>query len=160
MLHAPLIIRFFFIFFRTAMASSCTQLCLKCRSLLYSKTMANVWQYSAQVRHCTTVTRLQANILNGSSIINRGSPATACAKKWWKQQMFCYSDLSAKHVETEPKEDKDVDELSRTEAVASSKNPLVPFRDAVPVTESQTSFGTYYFTFQQTSGFHVNVINR
>lgn len=49
--------------------------------------------------------------------------------------MFCYSDITAKHLATEAKEDK---ELPRVDVVAY-KSPLLPVRDAVPVTESQVS---------------------
>ncbi|KAM6903651.1 transcription termination factor 3, mitochondrial isoform 1-T2 [Lycodopsis pacificus] len=112
-----------------AMASSCTQLCLQCRSLLCSKTVANTWQYYTQVRHCIRVTRVPTKILDGSSII-KGNRVTNQAREMWKQQMFCYSDLAAKHLATEAKEDKAVEETSRADVVAY-KSPLLPIRDAV-----------------------------
>ncbi|XP_044026702.1 transcription termination factor 3, mitochondrial isoform X2 [Siniperca chuatsi] len=117
------------------MASSCTQLCLQCRHLLRSKKVAGTWQYSTQVRHCTTVTRVPTKVLNASSII-KGNHTTTQARQRWKQQMFCYSDLTAKHLAIESKEDKDIEELSSANVVAY-KRPLLPIRDAVPVTESQ-----------------------
>lgn len=58
--------------------------------------------------------------------------------------MFCYSDLTAKHLATEVKEDKDIEELSRVQVVAY-KSSLLPIRDAMPVTESQVSLGMYCF---------------
>ncbi|XP_074468419.1 transcription termination factor 3, mitochondrial isoform X1 [Sebastes fasciatus] len=119
------------------MASSCTQLCLQCRSLLCSKTVASTCRYYTQVRHCITVTGVPTKILNGSSII-KGNQTTTQARQRWKQQMFCYSDLAAKHLATEVKEAKDVEETSRADVVAY-KSPLLPIRDAVPVTESQIS---------------------
>lgn len=128
---------------RVVMASTCAQLCLKCRSLLCSKTVATTWQYSTQVCHCTTVTRVATKILNGSSFF-RGNHRTTQARQRWKQQIFCYSDLMAKHLATEAKEDKSTEELSRTDAVAY-KSHLLPIRDAVPVSESQMPLGTYLF---------------
>lgn len=58
--------------------------------------------------------------------------------------MFCYSDLTTKHLATEAKEDKDIEELSGANVVVY-KSPLSPIRDAVPVTESRISLGTYWF---------------
>ncbi|XP_041811682.1 transcription termination factor 3, mitochondrial [Chelmon rostratus] len=117
------------------MASSCTQLCLKCRGLLCSKTVASAWSYSTQLRHCTKVAILPAKILNGSSAIEGNHTTTG--RQQWKQQMFCYSDLTAKHLATEAKESNDIEDLSRADVVAYKTAPI---RDAVPVTESQTSF--------------------
>lgn len=119
------------------MASSCTQLCLKCRNLLCSKSVASVWHYSTQVRHCTKVASLPTKILNGSSVI-KGNHKTTQARQQWKQQMFCYSDFAVRHLATEAKEDKEIEELPRDDAVAY-KSPLVPITDAVPVTESPAS---------------------
>ncbi|XP_029299795.1 transcription termination factor 3, mitochondrial isoform X2 [Cottoperca gobio] len=113
-------------------------LCLQGRSLLGSKTVARNWQYYTQVCHCITVTRVPTKILNGSSI-NKGNHTTPQARQRWKQQMFCYSDLAAKHLATEAKENKDVEGVS-TADVVENKSPLLPIRDAVSVTESQISF--------------------
>lgn len=55
--------------------------------------------------------------------------------------MFCFSDFTAKHLSTEG---KDIEELSRADVVVY-KSPLLPNRDAVPVTESQMPLGTYWF---------------
>nr|XP_046273474.1 transcription termination factor 3, mitochondrial isoform X2 [Scatophagus argus] len=119
------------------MASFCTQLGLQCRSFLCSKTVASIWWYPTQIRHCTTVTKLPTKILNGSSVIS-GNNIKTQARQRWKQQMFCYSDFSAKHMETEAKEDKGIEELSRPN-VEAYRGPLLPIREAVPVTESQMS---------------------
>ncbi|XP_010736239.2 transcription termination factor 3, mitochondrial [Larimichthys crocea] len=119
------------------MASCCTQLCLQCRRLLPPQMVARTWRYSTQLGHCTTVTGLPPKILNGPTVV-RGDHTVAEARQRWKQQMFCYSDFTAKHLATEAKEDKDIEELSRAVDVAY-KSPLMPIRDAVPVTESQIS---------------------
>lgn len=137
------------------MASSCTQLCLQCRSLIRSKTVASTWQYSARVRHCTTVTRSPTKFLNGSLVI-RGNLTATQARQRWKQQAFCYSDLTAKHLAAEAKEDKDIEELSGANVVAY-KSPLLPIRDAAPVTESQISLGTYWFAAVDHKNFSFNV---
>lgn len=133
----------FSFFFRVIMASCCTQLCLQCRRLLPPQMVARTWRYSTQLGHCTTVTGLPPKILNGPTVV-RGDHTVAEARQRWKQQMFCYSDFTAKHLATEAKEDKDIEELSRAVDVAY-KSPLMPIRDAVPVTESQISLGTYWF---------------
>lgn len=134
----------YFFHCRFAMASSCTQLCLKCRGLLCSKTVASAWNYSTQLRHCTKVAILPAKILNGSSAIEGNHTTTG--RQQWKQQMFCYSDLTAKHLATEAKESNDIEDLSRADVVAYKTAPI---RDAVPVTESQTSFGkTFSFNIR------------
>ncbi|XP_018553600.1 transcription termination factor 3, mitochondrial isoform X1 [Lates calcarifer] len=112
---------------RVTMASSCAQLCLKCRSLLCSKTVATTWQHSTQVRHCRTVTPVITKVLNGSSFFS-GNHRTSPASQRWKQQMFCYSELSVKHLATEAKEDKFKEELSRADVVAY-KSPLLPVNE-------------------------------
>ncbi|CAK6949423.1 transcription termination factor 3%2C mitochondrial [Scomber scombrus] len=119
------------------MASSCAQLCLRCRSLLSSKTSTLTWQQSTQIRHCTAVSRVPNKILNGSSFIS-GNHTTTRARQIWKQQTCYYSDFSTKHLETEAKEYKHTEELLRTDVVPY-KSPLLPIRDAAPVTENQMS---------------------
>lgn len=57
--------------------------------------------------------------------------------------MVCYSDLAAKHLAAEAKEDK---VFEGTADVVAYQSPLLPVRDAVPVTESQIPLGTYWFT--------------
>ena len=53
--------------------------------------------------------------------------------------MCYYSDITAKNLTTEAKEEKDIEELS-TANVVVYKSPLLPVRDA----ESQMSLGTYW----------------
>lgn len=65
------------------------------------------------------------------------------AKQTWKKHLHYYSDFTAKHVATEGKSSKDVEELSGGDAVYL--RPLSPTREAVSVTESQTPSGTYLF---------------
>ncbi|XP_023267947.1 transcription termination factor 3, mitochondrial [Seriola lalandi dorsalis] len=117
------------------MTSSCALLCLRCRSFLCSKTGATTWQYTTQVRHCTTVTSVATKIPNGFSFF-RGNHRTNQARQRWKQQMLSYSDLTARNLATEAKEDKFTEELSRTDVVAY-KSPLLPIRDAVSLKEIQ-----------------------
>ncbi|XP_030267021.1 transcription termination factor 3, mitochondrial [Sparus aurata] len=105
------------------MAASCTQLCLQCRRLLCSTTVASTRLYSTQLRHCTTVTGLLTRILNGSPVI-WGNHTTTPARQRWKQQMFCSSYSSTTHA---------------TEAKELSRADVVTIRDAAPVTESQIS---------------------
>lgn len=50
--------------------------------------------------------------------------------------MFCYSDLAAKHLGAEAKEDKNVEGTSKADVIAY-KSPLLPATDVVPMTESQ-----------------------
>ncbi|CAB1457031.1 unnamed protein product [Pleuronectes platessa] len=71
-------------------------------------------------------------------VLCAGSHRATQARQRWKQQMFYYSDLSAKHLATEAKEDKSTEESSRTDVVAY-RSPLSPIRDAVPGNENQMS---------------------
>lgn len=114
---------------RITMAASCTQLCLHCRRLLCSTTVASTRLYSTQLRHCTTVTGLLTRILNGSPVI-WGNHTTTPARQRWKQQMFCSSYSSTTHA---------------TEAKELSRADVVTIRDAAPVTESQISLGKYWW---------------
>lgn len=58
--------------------------------------------------------------------------------------MFSYSDFATKHLASDAKEDKAIEELSSANVVAY-KSPLLPIRDAVPMSESQMPIGTYWF---------------
>ncbi len=60
--------------------------------------------------------------------------------------MLYYSDLTTKHLATDAKEDKDDKDLSRADVVLH-KSPLLPVRDAAPVTENQLPLGTDLFAF-------------
>ncbi|XP_072226972.1 transcription termination factor 3, mitochondrial isoform X2 [Leuresthes tenuis] len=114
------------------MASTCAQLCLRCRGLLGSK--ANSWQH--YVRHCVTMTREFPQISNGLFIMkNRTATQTRLR---WKQQMCHYNYMTARYLSTEAKESKCTDELSRADIV-SYENPPMPFTDAVSMTQNQLS---------------------
>lgn len=126
------------LFDRITMASSCAQLCLRCRSLLSSKTATLTWQQSTQVRHCTAVSRVPNKILNGS-LFTSGNHTTPRARQIWKQQACYYSDFTTKHLKTEAK-DEHIEELLKMDVVPY-KSPLLPIRDAAPVTESQMPLG-------------------
>ncbi|XP_042362524.1 transcription termination factor 3, mitochondrial [Plectropomus leopardus] len=119
------------------MASSCTQLYLQCRNLFLSRTVARTCQYSTQVHHCVTHTRVSIKIPLGYSFF-KGNHTTTQARQRWKQQMLCYSDLAATHPGTEAKEDKYVEGTLREDVVAY-RSPLLPIGDVVPVIESQMS---------------------
>ncbi|XP_034016532.1 transcription termination factor 3, mitochondrial [Thalassophryne amazonica] len=116
------------------MASSCAQLCLRCRSLLCSKTAGVTWQYSTQVRHCTSVTGGLTQIFAGSLFISGRNKRPQCSQRW-KQQTCFYSDLTGRSVVPGAHENK---ELTKTDAVAHRSPPL-QFEDAVPLTESHVS---------------------
>lgn len=59
--------------------------------------------------------------------------------------MVCFSEFTtAKHLSTDTEEGRDTEELSRAHT-ALHKNPLLPVRDAVPVTESQMPLGAYFY---------------
>ncbi|KAG7500418.1 transcription termination factor 3, mitochondrial [Solea senegalensis] len=113
------------------MSSSHALLCLRCRSHLSSKTMAATLLYSTQVRHYATITNAAPKIQNGL-LFFRGTHRTM---QKWKQHMFCFSDF-AKHLETETKEVKLAEKLSRTDVVVY-ESPILPIIDAVSVNERQ-----------------------
>lgn len=78
--------------------------------------------------------------------------------------MFCFNDFTAKHLSTEAQGGKDIEELSRADA-GKYNSPLLPTRDAVPVTKSHVPLGTYWFAvvdhkklFHLTSEVNLNVI--
>lgn len=130
--------------FRINMASSCTQLSLQCRRLLCSKTVACARWYSTQLSYCSTDTRLPTKILNGS-LASRGTHSMTWTRQRWKPQMDCFSDFTtAKHLSTGTEEGKDIKELSTAHSVRH-KSPLLPIRDAAPVTESQMPLGAYIY---------------
>lgn len=69
--------------------------------------------------------------------------------------MCYYSDLTAKHMQSEATEGKFTD-LSRTDVVAY-KSHLLQIRDAVPVTESPMSLGTYSFPVGDHKKIYLNI---
>lgn len=108
---------------RINMASYCMQLCLQCRRLLTSKPVARAWHASLGVSwsHKTTWTRHR-----------------------WMQQMLFFNGCAVKHLSTDTKEKKGVEEMSITDIVAY-KRPLLPVRDAVPdASVSQMPIGKYW----------------
>lgn len=125
---------------RVAMTSSCTQLCLRCRNLLCSRTVATIWQYTAQVRHCTTVNA--ASKIPHGFLIFRGNHRTEQLRQRWKQQIIRYSDSTAKHLAAHAKEDRNTVQLSMSDVVAQESR-LLPVKDAVSLNESQMPLGTY-----------------
>uniref|UniRef100_A0A3Q3XLV7 Transcription termination factor 3, mitochondrial n=1 Tax=Mola mola TaxID=94237 RepID=A0A3Q3XLV7_MOLML len=116
------------------MALSCTQQCLRCRNLLFSKTLASAWQYSTQLGYFTTEASLPTKIIHASSII-RGSHIKTKAKHKWTQQILCFNNFTAKHMSTEPTGRQDVEELSKADI--SHESSLLPIIDAGPATKSQ-----------------------
>lgn len=128
---------------RAVMASSCAQLCLRCRTLLRQKTLAVTWQCSFQfgdspafIRTCT-----------------RGIHTAAEARQGWKHQKFSHTELTPKHFSTEASEDKCKEKLTKIDV--QYNDSLVPIIDNVPETQSQISLSKYWF-----SGIddHINVI--
>ncbi|XP_028255092.1 transcription termination factor 3, mitochondrial [Parambassis ranga] len=113
------------------MASTCAQLCLRCRIPLCSKAVTRSLQNCTQAQHYNTVSKVPTKIRGGLFV--RGSHITLQARRGWKQQM-CYYDVTAKYLTTEAQENKFTNELSRRD-VAS----LMATGDAVPLTENQTS---------------------
>lgn len=122
------------------MASSCSKLCLRCRSFLCSKTATTLWKYSTQARHCIPGTRIPVNFLHGFPVPSEDHKM-AQTKLKWKQQVLFYSNLSAGHQTTKDKEDK----VSKDDLVAH-KNPSLPVIDAVVATESNMLLGTCSFS--------------
>ncbi|KAM4539007.1 transcription termination factor 3, mitochondrial isoform 2-T2 [Odontesthes bonariensis] len=116
------------------MASTCAQLCLRCRGLLGSK--ASSLQHYVQVRHCVTMTREFPQISNGLFIT--GNRTATQTRLRWKQQMCHYNYMTARYLSTEAKEKKCTDELSRADSVACGTPPM-PSTDAVPTTQNQLS---------------------
>ncbi|XP_022057993.2 transcription termination factor 3, mitochondrial isoform X2 [Acanthochromis polyacanthus] len=118
------------------MASTCAQLCLRCRGLLCSKTLTSTGQYYAQVRHCNTVTKVPTKISN--RLFMWGNHTAPQTRLRWKQHMCYYSDLTVKYLTSEAKEGKHTEDVVRTD-VAVYPAPLLPTRDDVSTTENQVS---------------------
>ncbi|XP_067356922.1 transcription termination factor 3, mitochondrial isoform X3 [Channa argus] len=114
------------------MALSFGQLCMRCRSLFCTKTLAVTWQHSNQVQYCSTVIGEPAKTLNGSSFISKNH--TSQSRQRWQHKIFFQSDLTVKHLATEATEEKG----PKTDVVAY-KSPLLPIKDTLPATESQAS---------------------
>lgn len=129
----------FFFLQNIVMASSCTQICLQCRRLLFSRTTVCVWRSSTQLGHCYSSASSTAKFPN-RSLVARGNLTTTPPREKWKQQLFCVSGLSVKHLSIEAEGVKDREELSRGDIVAY-KSPLSPVRDVDPANQSQMSLG-------------------
>lgn len=129
----------FFFLQNFIMASSCTQMCLQCRRLLFSRTTVCVWRSSTQLGHCYS-SASSTTKFPSRSLVARGNLTTTQAREKWKQQLFCVSGLSAKHLSTEAEGVKDREELLRADIVAY-KSPLSPIRDVDPANQSQMSLG-------------------
>ncbi|XP_047461200.1 transcription termination factor 3, mitochondrial [Mugil cephalus] len=110
------------------MTSVCAQLCLRGRSSVCSKAVTSTWTCYAQVRRTTTRVPF-----------TRENHTTAQGRLRWKQQMRYCSDLTAKYLTTEAKEDNDKEKLSTTDVIVH-KSPLLPTKDALPPTENQMPF--------------------
>nr|XP_020487369.1 transcription termination factor 3, mitochondrial [Labrus bergylta] len=120
------------------MASFCAKLCLQCRSLPFSKTVARTWKCFPPAHHCTAYTRIPVKCLHGFAVISEDEKKPSQARLRWKQHILRNCNFSTEHRATEVKENKETEELSKASVVAY-KNPLLPIRDALPVTESQMS---------------------
>ncbi|XP_026202670.1 transcription termination factor 3, mitochondrial [Anabas testudineus] len=117
------------------MALACMQLCLRCRSLLCTKTGLVTWHHYTQFWDSTTVIGVPTRIVNGPLSIRWNRTETQTRHRW-KHQMLFHSALTAKHLSTEATEEKYTEELSKTSVVTYS-SPLVPITNNVPVTQSQ-----------------------
>lgn len=127
---------------RTAMASSCAQMCLQCRRFLFSKTTVCAW-VSTQFGHCSSSTWTTTTKFLNRSLILRGSLTTAQTKEKWRQGLFCVSDLTARHLSERV---KDSEELSRAN-IAAYHSPLSTVTNANPSDQSQMSLGASYLSF-------------
>lgn len=110
------------------MASSCMQLCLQCRRFLLLKPVASAWHSSP------------TKVVNASTIV-RWSHKTTWTRRRMQQILF-FNDFAVKHLSTDSKGKKGIDELSMTDV--SYKSPLLPVKDAVPSSFNQMSFGTFW----------------
>lgn len=90
---------------------------------------------STQFGHCCSSTWTTTTKFLNRSLILRGSLTAAQAKEKWRQGLFCFSDLTAKHLSEGV---KDREELSRAN-VAAYHSPLSPVADANPSNQSQMS---------------------
>lgn len=129
----------FFFLQNFVMASSCTQMCLQCRRLLFSRTTVCVWSSSTQLGHCYSSASSTPKFPN-RSLVARGNLTTTQPREKYRQQLFCVSGLSVKHLSTEAEGVKDREELSRADIVPY-KSPLSPIRDVHPANQSQRSLG-------------------
>lgn len=120
---------------RISMASPCMQLCLQCRRFLLSKPVASGWLYH------TTVSNSSAKVLHASLVV-RWTHKTTRIQHQWMQQILSFSGFAVRHLSTDTKGKEGVEELSITDA--SYNSPLLPVRDAVPVSQVPLGTGKYW----------------
>lgn len=125
---------------RTAMASSCAQMCLQCRRLLFSKTSVCAW-VSTHSSHYSSSTWTTTKVLNRPLVL-RGSFTTVQAKETWRQGLICGSNLTAKHLSEGV---KDSEELSRANVTACHSS-LLQVREAHLSDQSLMSLGVSYLS--------------
>lgn len=114
------------------MASSCMQLCLQCRRFLLSKPVASVWHYYS------TTSGSPTKVVNASLVV-RWSHKTTWTQQRWMQQILFFNGFAIKHLSTDTKGKKGIEELSITDV--SYKSPLLPVKDAVPSSLHQMPLG-------------------
>lgn len=122
-------------FLQINMASSCMQLCLQCRKFLLSKSVASAWHY------CSTASGSPTKVVNASLVV-RWSHKTTWTEQRWMQHLF-FNDFALKHLSTDTKGKKGIEELSITDVV-SYKSPLLPVSDAVPSSLNQMPLGKFW----------------
>lgn len=125
------------------MASSCVQLCLRCRSLHWAKTVPRAWQHCTQLQNSTKVIRVPTRIINVRSSVRRNYTTTNVGQIW-KHQMLYHNDLTAKHLSTKATDDKYTEEQSKVNVVTYN-SPLAPITDP-NVTQNQIPVGMYCFS--------------
>ncbi|XP_029022519.1 transcription termination factor 3, mitochondrial isoform X2 [Betta splendens] len=103
------------------MASSCAQLCVRCRTLC-QKSLTVTRQASVQFGHSFTVIWTYNRVGNACLPI-RGNHTAAEARKRWKHQMSSHTELTLDHFSTDATEEK-------------HKECLVPISDNVPETQN------------------------
>lgn len=123
-------------FLQINMASSCMQLCLHCRRFLLSKPVASAWHYYP------TASGSPTKVANASLVV-RWSHKTTWTQQRWMQQILFSNNFAVKHLSTDTKEKKGVEELSITDVV-SYKSPLLPVKDAVPMSFNQMPLGKFW----------------
>lgn len=119
-------------FLQINMASSCMQLCLKCRRFLLLKPVTSARQY------CSTASGSPTKVVNASLVV-RWSHKTTSTQQRWTQHILFFNDFAVRHLSTDTKGKKGIEELSITDVV-SYKSPLLPVKDAF---RNQMPLGTF-----------------
>lgn len=125
------------------MASSCLQLCRRCTSHLRSKTSCGTLPYFTAVQSRVAGLRTSVQTNAGGYPTVPGNHSTFHMQRQRRQQGGCcyYSDYIASPLL--PTEHRDTKELTRTDALYEHKDPLSRIKDALPMTETQTTLGRY-----------------